>query len=355
MRSADPFLPAVSIVMPVRDAQATLRDCLHSIRAQTETSWELVAVDDGSLDGTRALLAEFADRDARIHIEDSPGPGIVAALNRGLSLARAPIVARMDSDDWMDPRRLACQLRYLADHPEIDLVASRVCGFPLARCSDGLQEYLRWQNACLTPEDMRGEIYVEAPVTHGSVAFRAHAVHELGGYREGPFPEDYDLWLRFVRSGRQMAKMPELLFHWRQHEGSHSRRDARYARAAFDRLRGDFLATDPRLSGARSLVFWGAGRRTRKRSERVRARCGQPAAWIDIDPRKIGNRLQGISVFGPEWLAKTSAQTSAKTSDKTSERPFVLVWVANHGARDAIGSSLRSMGYARGLDYLMVG
>ncbi len=63
---------------------------------------------------------------------------------------------------------------------------------------------------------------------------------------------------------------------------------------------------------------------------------------MDIDPRKIGNRLRGVPVVPPVWLAR-------------DDRPFVLSYVANHGAREDIASRLEAMGYRRGVDYLMVG
>jgi hypothetical protein len=186
-------------------------------------------------------------------------------------------------------------------------------------------------------------VFVESPITHPSAMFRRSAVVSAGGYRDGDFPEDYELWLRLTEHGRRLAKIDRCLLYWRQHEGSLSRRDPRYSREAFDRLRARYLARDPRLRSARPLVFWGAGRRTRKRASHLVARGFSPCAWIDVDPRKIGNRVDNAPVMAPEWL------------DNRRPRPFVLVWVASHGAREEIGAALTAMGYVRGTDCLAVG
>ena len=174
--------------MPVRNAAATLDACLDSIQAQTLSDFEVVVVDDASEDGSRALVAARADGDARIRLLPGRRSGLVACLNAGLGAARAPLVARMDSDDIMARERLALQERYLREHGCVDVVASRVRAIPRDALGAGMREYLRWQNACLSPRSMRDEIYVECPLTHPSVMYRRAVVDAAGGYRDGDFP-----------------------------------------------------------------------------------------------------------------------------------------------------------------------
>ncbi|HHH48536.1 MAG TPA: glycosyltransferase [Gammaproteobacteria bacterium] len=333
--------PPVSILLPFRDAHETLAECLDSIAVQTLADYELLAIDDGSRDASATLVAQRAERDTRIRLIRQPPLGLVAALNRGLREARAPLIARMDADDRMHPERLAAQHAGLSAEPGLGLLATRVRPFPDARLQDGLREYIRWQNACCDPATIADEIYVESPFAHPSVMFRRRVVQAAGGYRAGDFPEDYDLWLRLARRGVRMAKLPRVLLDWRDSAGRLSRTDPRCSRQAFDRLRASYLARDPRLRG-RPLAFWGAGRKTRRRCKLLIERGFTPIAWVDIDPRKIGNRLRGVPVVAPEWLARDA-------------RPFVLSYVANHGAREDIASRLEAMGYERGVDYLMVG
>ena len=338
--------PAVSILMATRDAVGTLDECLESISAQTFGDFELIVMDDGSVDGTPERVALRGKTDPRIRLRAARRRGLVNALNEGLALCRAPIVARMDADDRMRPRRLECQLEFFEANPGLDAVGSRVCAFPRRMLGKGMREYLRWQNACLAPDEIVHDIYLESPLTQPSVCFRRDVVRALGGYRDGDFPEDYELWLRLVHAGRRLGKCPEVLLDWRQRENSYFRTDPRFSRDAFDRLRARYLAQDPRLGPGRPLVFWGAGRVTRKRCRRLTELGYLPDAWVDVDPKKIGNHIQGVPVVSPEWL---------RPSRHRGARPLVLAYVANHGARGLIARRLDGFSYRRGVDYLMIG
>jgi glycosyltransferase involved in cell wall biosynthesis len=334
--------PEISILLPFRDAAATLAEALDSTARQTFGNYELLAVDDGSADGSRELAASWAGRDERIRLLSPGRVGLVAALNLGIAEARGELIARMDADDLMRPERLAAQRAYLHDHPEVALVACQVALFPPEQIQAGYREYLRWQNACLSPREIADNIYVESPLAHPSVMLRRGVLEALGGYHDGPFPEDYELWLRMHAAGLAMAKLPQVLLDWRESPGRTSRVDPRYSRASFDRLRARFLAQDARLQPGRTLVVWGAGRRTRLRVRHLIDAGRALDAWVDIDPRKIGNLVWGLPVHPPAWLAR-------------EPKPFVLVYVSVHGARELIAGMLEPLGYRLGEDYLCVG
>ncbi len=333
-------MTAVSVLLPVRDAAATIGACLDSIAAQTLEHFEVVAIDDHCSDGTRTLLDRAACGDSRIRVIDNKGDGLVDALNTGLELARSEFVARMDADDLMKPQRLARQLAVMRAQPDIVVLGCRVEQFPVM--TDGAREYLRWQNGCCTAAQIRADIFVEAPFAHPSVMMRRVPVLDSGGYRGGDFPEDYELWLRLAQRGHRMEKLPETLLSWRDTPTRLSRTDRRYRRSAFDRLRADYLARDARFARhARRFVICGAGRRTRQRCQELLRLGFEPSAWVDIDPRKIGNRLDGVPVVAPSWLK--------------ANRLFALGYVAAHGAREKLAAQLTGYGYVRGEDFLLVG
>lgn len=334
--------PEVAVLLPFFNAAETLAETLDSIQAQSLEAFVLITVDDGSSDHSAEMVRERMRHDPRITLLQPGRQGVVGAMNSALAHCRSPLAARMDADDIMQPQRLTLQSRFLRQHTDIDLVGSRVRLFPEERILDGFAEYIRWQNGCLSPQNIADNIYVELPIAHPSVMFRRQAVLAAGGYRDGDFPEDYELLLRLHRRGCRMAKLPEVLLDWRDSGGRLTRTDPRYSREAFDRIRARYLAADPRLQQPRPLAIWGAGRKTRKRAAHLLGHGFRPSAWIDIDPRKIGNRIGGVPVVGPDWLAG-------------AQRPFVLSYVSNHGARERIATDLQAMGYCEGEDYLMVG
>lgn len=302
----------------------------------------MLLVNDGSDDTSARLVRTRAKEDARFRLVEPGRIGLVAALNLGISLSRSDSIARMDADDIMHRDRLRIQFEFLREQPGISLVSCKVELFPPGHIQAGYREYVRWQNECLDPDDIAANLFVESPLAHPSVMIRRSALHALGGYREGPFPEDYDLWLRMHEAGHRMAKVPDVLLLWRERPDRTSRTDPRYRTDAFDRLRAFYLARDRRVMSCKQLVIWGAGRSTRKRVRLLLEERVRPQAWVDVDPRKIGRTLWGLSVHPPEWLDR-------------KDPPFVLSYVTNHGAREKICAALERWGYRRGVNYLCVG
>lgn len=333
---------SLSILLPFRDAANTLAECLQSIARQTFGDFEIIAIDDHSTDGSTELVRNFANTDTRVRLIQNKDPGLVPALNLGIQQAQSDLIARMDADDLMHPQRLRMQHDYLQQHPRCTLVSCQVRGIPEDTIGAGYTSYIQWQNSCLSHQDIANEIYWESPLAHPSVMFRKDAVLKLGGYRDGMFPEDYDLWLRMIQAGCLFYKLDSVLLDWRDHGLRTSRTQGRYSRSAFDRLRARFLAQDPRLQQGRPLVIWGAGLKTRKRTRLFLEHGYTATAWVDIDPRKMGNRIADAPVISPE-AARDIADA------------FVLSYVTNHGARELITRQLQAMGMARGQDYLMVG
>ena len=332
----------ISILLPFRNAESTIRACLASIRQQDMRHYEILAVDDHSGDRTRQRVLAWPD--TRIRLIDNPGEGLVDALNFGLSQARFPLIARMDADDLMRSNRLRVQHELLTSRPDIDLVSGRVALFPATSIGKGYREYARWQNGLLVHDDISAERFVESPIAHPSVMFRRDTVVKLGGYCKGDFPEDYELWLRAIDQGIKFAKSPSTLIDWRESKNRLSRTHTVYRRQAFDQLRAKYLARLPVLK-QRPVVFWGAGRKTRLRASHIVNMGVHPKAWIDIDPRKIGNLIRGVPVHAPAFL---------RVSNDT-QKPFVLIYVTNHGARELIQSDLTQIGYRINRDFLAVG
>jgi glycosyltransferase involved in cell wall biosynthesis len=334
-------MPRISVLLPVRNALATLPRAIDSIRTQTFCDWELVVVDDGSTDGSAQLLDSIATSDRRIRIFHTTHRGLVSALNAGLESARGEWIARMDADDESFPQRLAEQACRLESDPDLGVVGCRVefGGDPCT--AGGYARHVNWLNSVITPDQIALNRFIESPFAHPSVLFRRACVDVHGGYRDGPFPEDYELWLRWLEAGVRMAKIGSVGLRWNDPSQRLSRTDPRYAAEAFFQLKAGYLANWLRahVSPDRPLLVWGAGRPTRKRAALLEFKGLSISGYIDIDPAKIGCRLQGRPVIAPSDLPSCSDT-------------FVVGYVTNPGARDLQRAILQKRGYQEGRDFL---
>lgn len=336
--------PDVSILLPVYNAAGTLDECLASLAAQTHTDYELVAVDDGSTDGSADRLEAWAGRDGRIRLIAQEHGGIVRALQTGLAACTGRFVARMDADDRSAPQRIARQAAYLEAHPEVDLVSCLVQAFPAEDVRGGFQVYVEWLNGLVTHEQICRELFVESPLPHPSVMFRRASVLAAGGYQDHGWAEDYDLWLRMFLAGQRFAKVPEMLVEWREHPQRLTRADSRYSLENFLRAKAHYLALGP-LRERDAIIIWGAGMMGKRISKHLLFAELPVVLFVDIDPRKIGGMLRSRRVIGPEMLLENLGRW---------RRPIVLCAVGARGARRLIRRRLADMGLVEGADWLAV-
>jgi glycosyltransferase involved in cell wall biosynthesis len=200
--------------MPVYNTERFVAETTESVLAQTLQDFELIAIDDGSTDRSREILEGFARRDPRVRVVSRPNKGLVATLNEGLALARAPLVARIDADDLCDPRRFEKQVRALSDDPRLVAVGS--CSAAIDEDGNALGNYpTPLSHEEIEKEHLRGH----SSIHHPSVMFRTEVVRQLGGYRELVPCEDFDLWLRLGEVGR-LANLPDNLITKRLFPGS---------------------------------------------------------------------------------------------------------------------------------------
>ena len=344
--------PRVSVLLPCRDAAPFLPRCIASIEVQSERRFEVLALDDGSRDDTGALLRAWAGRDDRVRLVDRDGTGLVAALQRLSRDARAPLIARMDADDIAHGGRFAAQLRLLAARPGVAACGTGVRYVPRPATGSGYRRYEAWLNRLTEPAMIERDLFVECPIAHPTLMVRRAAFEAVGGYRDIAGPEDYDLILRLAAAGHGLANVPAVLHEWRLGPHRLSERSPRYAPAAFRRLKTTFLSDD-RLPPGRPLVIWGAGR-VGKAFARTWLEEGRTfAAFVDLDPRKIGQTIHGAPVIRPDDLAAFPASTP-RAAPASRASPYVLLAVGTPGARHDIRAALDAMGFRELADYRAV-
>ena len=338
--------PRVSILLPARNAAETLPGCLDSIARQTEHRFECIVVDDASRDATAHIATGFAARDERFRVISGPGNGLVAALTTGLAHCTAPLIARMDADDWMRRRRLELQSAELDQRTELAGVGSHVRLFPRTALSDGRRSYEQWLNGLRTPEELQRDTFVECPLAHPTWMFRRETFERFP-YRDCPWPEDYDLLLRALTGGCTFASLPQRLLSWRDSSTRLSRTHANYSQAAFVACKAEHLAKTF-LSKHSHYVLWGYGSTGRSLCAAL-AQCDRfPEHIVDLHPRRIGQNIHGAPVIAPEALPELR-----RVTQRHDGKPIrILVSVAGSKPRSEIREALSAMHFKEGIDFV---
>lgn len=332
--------PGVSVLLPCRNAADHLPQAIQSLRMQTLPDFEVIAVNDGSTDGTGDVLERWATDDRRVRIIDTDGVGLAAALRLGSELCRGELLARADADDVAHPRRLAHQVSLLDARPEVDAVGTHVRYFPHPEVGLGARRYQAWLNRLSEPESIARDMFVECPIAHPTLMLRREVFEAVGGYRANGWPEDYDLVLRLHASGGRLANVPKVLHFWREGEGRASRTDRRYSAEAFRKCKIHYLKRcEPRCREA--VYVWGAGRVGKEFARAVVDGGTELLGFYDIDPKKIGQKVYGV----PVWDAAEVGERRAA---------YLLVAVGAPGARDLIREELAVVGMEEPRDYRCV-
>lgn len=335
-------MPRVSVLLPVHNGAATLGRALESLSDQRFRDFEVLILDDGSDDETLNIARRAARREPRLDVRALPRAGLVATLNAGLELARGRYLARMDADDLCHPDRLAAQAALLDARPGLGLVSCLVAFGGDRDAAGGYARHVDFVNSLRTHRSMALHRFRESPLAHPSVMFRADAAREHGAYRDGDFPEDYELWLRWFDAGVRFAKVRRELVSWSDSPNRLSRVDERYAVRRFHEIKAPYLArhlarTNPRHP---EVVLFGAGRESRKRAELLEAEGVAITAYVDVDPRKIGRVVHGRPVLHRDDLPRAGSC-------------FGLSYLAGHGSAEDLVRFLAGRGWVMGRHYLL--
>jgi len=193
--------PQISVIMSVYNGERYLRESVDSILNQIFTDFEFIIIDDGSTDGTWAILNSYADPRVRL-VHNQKNIGLTCSLNKGLALASGEYVARQDADDVSLAERLEQQVRYLDIHPEVGLLGTGCWNL----LPSGKQ-----QSMVLPQTDMgiRWYLLFGTVLMHPTVVFRRRLVEQVGGYDPTiRVTQDYELWCRFAQVTR-VANLPD--------------------------------------------------------------------------------------------------------------------------------------------------
>lgn len=204
--------PLISVVMPVYNGARFIRPTLESILAQTLGDFECIISDDGSTDGTKEILAEYAAKDPRFKIHLLQHAGKVTAFNNGFHHARGEFIAIHCADDISFPERFAVEIEYLKNHPAVAAVGTWV------NLIDAEGQITGTLRHVTDPSMVDWRLLFRNPVSDSSTMFRKSVMEEFGWYRETA-SEDYELLGRISRK-YDIANIPRILGQYRIWQGN---------------------------------------------------------------------------------------------------------------------------------------
>ncbi|MEM9282196.1 MAG: glycosyltransferase [Verrucomicrobiota bacterium] len=337
---------AASVVMPVHNSASTIKEALASIQNQTEASIEIIVVDHLSTDTTPELLKEAQQQDSRIKVLHHSGT-FVEAANLAWRHASGPLIARMDADDVAMPSRIEAQVEFLHSRPHLAACGSLVAikrrgsaGETLTALP-GYQRYERWVNSVVSEVQIQTERFVDSPIPNPSSMMRREVLEALGGYRETPWAEDYDFWLRMIAAGYPIAKVNLSLLDWYDSETRATRNIPRYELSRFQEAKAHFLAKIPLLQEL-GVCICGAGPIGKELVSLLRHQGVSIKAFFEVNERQIGNQINGIPVLPTAAMADLRGKT------------VLLAAVGQVGARERIRKLIEPLDFEEGKDFFCV-
>lgn len=331
--------PLVSVILPFYQPGQILNDAIRSIIAQTFRDFELILVNNNADRESQQIACNWQEKDNRIKLIHEPIQGISFALNKGLSQAKGTIIARMDADDFSFPNRLEKQVEILSKNPDISLVSCQT-QIEVSDKNEGFQHYIRWQNSIISPEQHRNARFIESPIAHPTVMFRADLISQFGLYNSDAIPEDYEMWLRWLDAGVNFYKIPGPLLIWRDLPDRLSRNHPNYSFEAFDKVKMEYLAKWIKVNVAekKEIIVCGGGKKPTMRAMMLQQMGINISAYNDV-VEKAGGKFPFIAV----------------KDLPNPKNAFIINLITKRGIGLKISKLLENFGYQVGKDYILAG
>jgi glycosyltransferase involved in cell wall biosynthesis len=326
----------VSILIPFKNTEAFISECVMSIVNQTYKDWEAIFVDDHSDDTSYAIIEEFVNKDNRIKLLKNKGNGIIEALKTAFKNSKGNFITRMDSDDIMATNRLEVMINSLLEHGKQHLAVGQVKYFRTDGLSDGYTRYERWINTLTETGNNYSEIYKECVIP--SPCWMLHRADFIAceGFEPNRYPEDYDLTFRFYRAQYKCIPCNEILLLWRDYSTRTSRTHEHYAINYFLDIKVHyFLELD--YDKNRPLTIWGAGNKG-KTVAKLLIEKHIPFYWICDNQKKIGKDIYGQKLLNFTYLEQL-------------KNPQSIVTVANEEEQLEIKSYFKTQSMKSMIDY----
>ena len=280
----------ISILMPVKNAGKYLKPCLDSILAQSHKDWELIAINDGSDDGSDNILRKYAAQHSNIITADSSGNGIIKALQVAYRLCNGDIIHRMDADDLMPINKVKWMHAALEKGAVVTGKVSYFCDEQ--EVGEGFQKYTAWLNGLMESGDFWRDVYRECPIPSSAWMMYKADFEIIGSFSSSLMPEDYDLSFRVLKYKLKVIRLDEVVHHWRDSEQRTSRNVEQYFPLSYLPLKIHyFLSLHHDID--KSLVLLGAGKKGKLVAKELLQRNIE-FTWQTNNEKKIGKDIYGV-------------------------------------------------------------
>ena len=288
-------IPTISILMPVKNTAPFLIECLESIINQTETDFELIAIDDHSTDESYSILKKYSIKDKRVKVFKNTGNGIIEALRLAYSKSSGTYITRMDSDDVMSLTKLQVLTSNLMAFGSGHIAVGKVQYFSATPLGAGFKNYELWLNSLIEKGSNFEGIYKECVIPSPCWMVYREDLEKCQAFYPNVYPEDYDLAFRFYKEGLKPIACSQTLHHWRDYSTRTSRTHVHYADHTFLDIKMDyFLKLE--CDATKNLVLWGAGDKGKKVAKILIAQ-NIKFTWICDNPKKIGKDIYGQILY----------------------------------------------------------
>ncbi|MGJ8549996.1 glycosyltransferase family 2 protein [Winogradskyella wichelsiae] len=328
--------PLVSIVIPFKNTDTFINECISSILNQTYRNWEAIFIDDNSKDKSYKIVENISKIDFRVKLYRNNGNGIIDALRTAYKHSSGSYITRMDSDDLMTSTRLETMVISLENTGKKHIAVGQVKYFRADGLSDGFARYEKWLNKLTLEGNNYTEIYKECVIPSPCWMLHREDFDACGGFNSETYPEDYDLVFRFYKAKYKCIPCDKVLLHWRDYSTRTSRTHEHYAENSFLDLKVDYFL-ELNYNEARPLAIWGAGTKG-KNLAKILLKQNIPFYWICDNPKKIGKHIYDQKLFNFDYLSQLT-------------NPQSIVTVANTQAQQEITSYFKTQKMISMVDY----
>ncbi|MGJ8659200.1 MAG: glycosyltransferase family 2 protein [Cellulophaga fucicola] len=328
--------PLVSILIPFKNVEKFLDECISSIILQTYKNWEIIAINDHSTDNSASILHAYAAKDNRIKTTLNTGKGIISALQFAYTLANGSYITRMDSDDIMTPNKIEVLLSLLLKNGQKHIAIGKVKYFAENGVNDGYKMYEEWLNKLTINGSNYSEIYKECVVPSPCWMVHKSDFDLVDGFNPNRYPEDYDLAFRFYKHNLKCIPCNLTLHLWRDYSTRTSRTSEHYAQNYFLDIKLDyFLELEHKTNN--TLIVWGAGKKGKEIAKKLLTKQ-IPFYWVCNNNKKIGKDIYDQKLHHFSSVTKHT-------------NPQIIITVANQKEQVNIKTYLNSLNLNTVKDY----